>query len=83
MKHTPIAKISPKQKVELNRRMVVRSYLLTRYGNKCAKCGERPDFRGLSLSHKKPLARGGATTVENCELLCGKCHSGEHNIKEN
>ena len=48
----------------------------------CMECGGRGDFRGLSLHHKKLLSQGGKTEKSNMILLCGKCHSQAHNIRE-
>ena len=44
----------------------------------CMRCGKPPDFRGLSKAHKTFKSQGGANTVENVELLCGKCHDDDH-----
>jgi 5-methylcytosine-specific restriction endonuclease McrA len=46
------------------------------------ECGKRPDWRGLSLHHKKKRSQGGKTSVDNCILICGSCHSMEHGIRE-
>jgi len=51
-------------------------------GGKCAKCKQKPDWRGLQLSHAIPLARGGKTDAGNCQLLCARCHSARHGIIE-
>lgn len=78
-----IKRVSDDQKKELALRAKVKKLLIFMFGDKkCMICHKRPDFRGLSLSHKIPLARGGKTDVFNCELACGKCHAKEHGIKE-
>lgn len=75
MKKMRINAISDKQKIEIQRRRVLKDLLITENGNHCMTCkdGHR-DFRGISLSHIIPLSRGGKTTRENCLLECGICH---------
>ena len=74
-----------KRKAELARRRKVKAELLEKcpvdtQGKKlCPKCGKLPDpIRGLQLSHKVSLARGGKTRLANCEILCASCHGAEH-----
>lgn len=44
------------------------------YDFTCLKCGKRP---AISPDHVKPLAAGGANTVENLQLLCETCNKGK------
>ena len=75
MKKMRINPISDKQKIELQKRRVLKAVLIAEHGNHCMTCGDRyRDFRGISLSHIISLARGGLTTKENCLLECGVCH---------
>ena len=49
----------------------------------CENCGNRPDWRGISLAHRIPLSRGGKTEKSNVRLLCFKCHATKnHAIHE-
>lgn len=77
-----INKISPKQKEENTRRRFYHYKLWVDQEGKCAKCGRVLTYAQSELSHKKPLARGGKTTSENCEVVCNSyisdCHSTEH-----
>jgi len=74
MKRTPINKMSDKQKIELRNRARLKAELLMEYGNKCMTCHQKPDWRGISLSHIIPLSRGGKTSRKNCLLECLNCH---------
>ena len=57
--------------------------LLVRAGGRCEICGEWPDWRGLSKHEKIKRSQGGdPLDPENCEMLCGRCHSAAHRIKE-
>ncbi len=37
---------------------------------KCAKCGDEFDLSQMEADHITPWAKGGATVVENCQMLC-------------
>ena len=56
--------------------------LWDKQGGKCAECGEWLSWR--SAKHEIiSRARGGdPTDPNNCVLLCGRCHSKKHGIKE-
>ncbi len=49
--------------------------LIARSGGRCESCG-----RGglLHAHHKRPVARGGAHTLDNLSLLCVSCHGHTH-----
>lgn len=49
----------------------LRRAVFERDGGRCTQCGE--DF-DLQYDHIIPVALGGATTVENLQLLCGACN---------
>ena len=66
-----------------------RKVLLGRAGRCCERCGVRltmarhPRGRGrlgepCELHHIVPLAKAGAHTLENVELLCKPCHAFRH-----
>lgn len=40
----------------------------------CVKCGRRFDFGQMAGDHIIPWAKGGKTTVENCQMLCRRCN---------
>lgn len=42
-----------------------------RDGGRCVECGSNFD---LQYDHNLPVARGGATTIENLQLLCAECN---------
>ncbi len=77
-----INKVSDKQERDLALRIKIKTKLIIKYGNVCMICGFAPDWRGLELEHKIPLARGGKTNMRNCRNSCAKCHSKKHGIKE-
>ncbi|MCY4145554.1 MAG: HNH endonuclease signature motif containing protein [Chloroflexi bacterium] len=45
--------------------------LVEKYGERCANCGSA---KSLTLDHVLPIARGGRSTLENLQLLCGACN---------
>lgn len=49
----------------------VRRAVFERDGGKCTECGSTFD---LQYDHVIPVALGGATTVENLQLLCADCN---------
>jgi hypothetical protein len=49
----------------------VRRAVWDRDGGACTQCGERFE---LQFDHVIPVALGGATTVENLQVLCGPCN---------
>jgi HNH endonuclease len=49
----------------------IRRAVFERDGGKCVECGSNFD---LQYDHILPVARGGATTVENLQLLCVDCN---------
>ena len=49
----------------------VRRVVFERDGGKCVQCGSAFD---LQYDHILPLSLGGATTVENLQLLCADCN---------
>jgi 5-methylcytosine-specific restriction endonuclease McrA len=49
----------------------VRRTVFERDGGRCVECGSNFD---LQYDHILPVARGGATTVQNLQLLCADCN---------
>ena len=48
-----------------------------RQGGVCPKCGRKYDFSEMHGDHIVPWWRGGATVLENCQMLCEKCNTGK------
>lgn len=51
----------------------------------CEICVTQGDFRGLHIHHRKPKGMGGTKKkfkADELILLCGKCHSAKHGIRE-
>jgi len=48
-----------------------RLFVWQRDGGRCRKCGSRRD---LHFDHVIPRSWGGASTVDNVQLLCGRCN---------
>lgn len=61
----PSANLRPTIPVELRRSVWYRD------GGKCVECGS---VTNLEFDHIIPVARGGATTYENLQVLCTKCN---------
>ncbi len=76
---------SKKLRAQQKREAELRRQATERAGGLCEKCGEPWDFRGPELHHKKPKRIGGTThqySIDEVELICGRCHSLRHGIKE-
>ncbi|HEV7345488.1 MAG TPA: HNH endonuclease [Devosia sp.] len=58
---TPKAAISP----------ALRKLVLERDAYRCQQCGDHHD---LHIDHVFPESKGGATTAENLQVLCGPCN---------
>lgn len=82
MKHSPIRPISARRYVQNLQEAKVKKLLYERAGGLCEKCGQPPDWRGLHPHEKAFRSQGGRLTLENSQMLCGKCHSAEHGIRE-
>jgi 5-methylcytosine-specific restriction endonuclease McrA len=82
MKKTRIKPVSDKQRIELQKRRLLRYQLFQSQNGKCAKCSRMITLAQTELSHKKSLARGGKTEEKNCEVLCANWLSGCHPNEE-
>lgn len=48
-------------------------------GWKCEQCGRKRSKKfPIQGHHKIPREQGGEDTIENCELLCRRCHDARH-----
>lgn len=82
MKRSQINPISKKKAAEKRTEAELRAKLLAEHGGLCQECHQQPDFRGLSLHHRKFKSHGGESVEANTMLICGKCHSLFHGIIE-
>ena len=83
MKRVPIKRYSLKATRRRTQERLLSMGLVLRAGGRCESCGEWPDWRGLSKHEKIKRSQGGdPLDPTNCEMLCGRCHSREHLIKE-
>ena len=82
MKRSYIRRISKKHEAEIILRQNLKQSFIDEYGYICMTCRTQGDWRGISLSHKLSLGRGGETSIANCLLECFPCHGLRHGIKE-
>lgn len=76
LKRSPIRKVSTKQ-AKRNREL---TKIPPPEDGRCQKCGQLPDFRGLSKHHKIFRSHNGSDDRSNLIWLCGICHDKEHGI---
>jgi 5-methylcytosine-specific restriction endonuclease McrA len=53
---------------------LLRRAVFERDGGHCLECAS---FFDLQYDHILPVARGGATTLQNLQLLCAECNRGK------
>lgn len=82
MKRTNLKRVSKKRAKQLIEEGILRVALLAQCKGLCMECGNKPDWRGLSLHHDKFKSHGGTNDTDNIRLLCGRCHSVEHGVNE-
>ena len=96
MKRTRINKISAKRAEQMKAELAIRNKLCERAGGLfvtdgthfrciggiCEECKKQPDWRGLHPHEKIFRSQGGELSMENTVMICGRCHSAEHGIKE-
>ena len=78
----PLNAYGKKREAEAELLRKLRPKLLVRCKGKCEECHGAPDYRGLHMHHKVFRSQGGKTTADNCIMLCGRCHSAAHGIRE-
>jgi len=82
MKRSRIKPISKKKSKELQQEAKIRQQLMERCNGLCEGCHGLPDFRGLHPHEKLFRSHGGKMSLDNSIMICGKCHSEKHNIRE-
>lgn len=83
VRRTQIRQVSKKKARQMRRERVLKKEMMEQSGGVCNECHQPPDFRGLSKHEIVSRARGGdPTDRDNCQLLCGRCHSAKEGIKE-
>lgn len=61
----------------------VKKKIIERSGNKCERCGFIfDDIKKGEFHHIKSIVFGGKSELENCSLLCNKCHKEAPNVKD-
>ena len=86
MRRTKLNPVSSRQKIELDLRRRIKAELISEQLKTvgfvyCVRCGQKPSWEGIDLSHKISLSRGGKTEIGNCQLLCRNCHMIHHKLK--
>ena len=96
MKRTRLNPISDKKREQMKAELAIRNKLCERagglfvtdgthfrcIGGKCEGCGRAPSWIGLHPHEKIFRSQGGKLSMENTVMVCGRCHSAEHGIKE-
>lgn len=62
-----------------------RMRIVERSSGVCEDCGQGPDWRGLAVHHTVPKGMGRTRRFygdEDLRVLCGRCHSLAHHIRE-
>lgn len=76
---TPYKRGVPPQIKRQQRALMRRHYaawyaeLVTAHGERCAHCGVTDE--PLAIDHIVPVARGGLSERDNCQLLCAPCNT--------
>lgn len=61
----------------------IKRKVIERSRNKCERCGFIfDDHKKGEFHHIKPVVFGGDASLENCSLLCKKCHEEAPNVKD-
>lgn len=51
------------------------------YKGKCFICGEKVNKNKMTISHKKPLSKGGTNAIDNLLLVCWNCGQAKQNLE--
>jgi len=82
-----VKRVSDKQRIELEKRRLLKYQLYLRQDGQCAECGKYLSYYNETsdnyphLSHDKSLAQGGKTNEKDCSVKCAECHSKKHNLR--
>ena len=57
-----------------------RYQVYTKYGGRCAYCGQPITYKEMQVEHKEPLALGGADSTENYMPSCRTCNHYKHTL---
>lgn len=51
-----------------------------RYNGQCAICGQPVSRKGMTISHRTPLSKGGTNGMDNLLLSCWSCSQAKQNL---
>lgn len=51
-----------------------------RQNGNCIKCGKHFDISEMEADHITPYAKGGHTTIDNCQMLCRDCNRRKSDV---
>lgn len=75
--------ISDKMRIQKAKERELSKQLIEECQGLCSDCGSPGDWRGISKHEIKFRSHGGDPLDRNNVLmLCGKCHSKRHHLKE-
>lgn len=55
--------------------MTKRALIQSKFGNRCAYCGEKLKYKNLTLDHIIPKSMGGTRTESNLYPACFRCNN--------
>ena len=52
----------------------ISKHILYSYGQPCPYCGHKLKYQNMSVDHMTPQSKGGEDSLDNIEVICGRCN---------